>query len=1173
MTSILGQQRICVAIAAALTLSCLATARAGTIEIPAWAFTRGNGRIHVDPKEYADAGPVVGSGDREPWGWSLEYDVEYPVAGMYRLYIQYASAESRPISIRFDSRDISKCCLGISLKPGGSGEPTSKSSGARTELVLNRFGGPDNLSINRKQKARGGKHTIVLTSREPLPHLISLRLTTSEPFPEDWQPPKYKLRDLASIPTQYRGLFAPPKHVDVAALRRPVADPTDPKFAGTLTIPAWTFDRGNARIYASPDEYANAGPMIGGGTKDGHSFVEYDIDFPVAGDYTLIAKYASADARPTEVLLDNKSAGWCCNGVVFNSPPHQLPLVTSDDSWDVIEEREGVTVSAPKGTHTLKLSRQGPLPHLVSLKLGSHTAFPKGWKQPQRLMTHFVRVPPEHQSVFLPADSVNMPALRQAIENTIRAYGPDYPGGQDYIDRLAAFEKKEHKILIGAPVGKTFKTARTWLEEESTPTEQRTIEKDLAALRREALLAHPALKFDKLLFVKRTPFWGHIYEDQHNWDKGGNIYMLSPVRPDGIVTKLLPELDGGTFGRFDLSYDATKVVFCYAKKLDGISKYKKDNRNKEGKGVYGPFHIYEFRLDPKTGLKIPGSLRQLTFSGGKEEADAIKSHTWGRSFVEEGFHDTAPCYLPNDDIVFLSARPQRCVFCFPSTSASLHVMDADGKNMRCISQGTLPEMAPSVMNDGRVVYTRWEYVDKGLGNGQAIWSIRPDGSGVDHVFKNSTMRPSGMMHTRGIPGSQRLVSVANAHCGREGGAVVLIDNRATRRTAAAIRSLTPEIAYPCMYRATAHMGYFQTPYPFSEDFYVVSHALGSDDKHYGIYVLDRWGNRAEVYNDPNVSSFLPVPLRPRRKPAQLAPTAVAAAEPQEAHKKTGTMFIQDIYQGMTGIERGRIKYVRVMGVLPWPWGENGIFRIGLAGAVHRKKIYGLAKVHEDGSASFTVPAEQNLLFQALDENYMQVQHMPTFINMRPGEKRSCIGCHEHRRQAPTATGARPLALTHPVQDLTPQPGDDGPRTVHYATDVQATFDKRCISCHSGDKAKAGLSLTGEPTTDWCRSYESIFGKGLVAVRHSGYGRSQYVPQTPLHYGSHLSKLTAHLREDPCKGELTKEEFIRIVTWMDANIPFYGTYRGKRDLKYTDEPDFRPPPLVVKQKHQEITDVQ
>jgi hypothetical protein len=252
----------------------------------------------------------------------------------------------------------------------------------------------------------------------------------------------------------------------------------------------------------------------------------------------------------------------------------------------------------------------------------------------------------------------------------------------------------------------------------------------------------------------------------------------------------------------------------------------------------------------------------------------------------------------------------------------------------------------------------------------------------------------------------------------------------------------------------------------------------------------------------------------------------------------------------------------VMGVLPWPWGENGIFRIGWAQAVHRKKIYGVAKVHEDGSASFTVPAEQNLLFQALDENYMQLQHMPTFINVRPGEKRSCIGCHEHRRQAPTATGARPMALAHPVQNLTPQPGDSGPRTVHYATDVQTTFDKRCISCHGGEKLEGGLDLTGEPTKDWCRSYESIFKKGLVAVRSSGYGRSQYVPQAPLHYGSHLSKLTARLKQAPCKGDLTKEEFIRIVTWMDANAPFFGTYQGTRDIKHKDEPDFRPAPAAM-----------
>ncbi len=171
--------------------------------------------------------------------------------------------------------------------------------------------------------------------------------------------------------------------------------------------------------------------------------------------------------------------------------------------------------------------------------------------------------------------------------------------------------------------------------------------------------------------------------------------------------------------------------------------------------------------------------------------------------------------------------------------------------------------------------------------------------------------------------------------------------------------------------------------------------------------------------------------------------------------------------------------------------------------------------------------------------------MPTFINLMPGERRSCIGCHEKRKKAPSVTCSR-FALDHSVQAIAPQPSDTGPRPVHYLTDIQPILDKHCVSCHSGEKAKGRLVLTNEPSGDvWNRSYTDIVGKGLVSFRDSKYGRSgtQHLP--PLSYGSHLSKLTARIRKDPCKGNLTREEFIRIVTWIDANSPYYGDYT---DLK-------------------------
>jgi hypothetical protein len=250
-----------------------------------------------------------------------------------------------------------------------------------------------------------------------------------------------------------------------------------------------------------------------------------------------------------------------------------------------------------------------------------------------------------------------------------------------------------------------------------------------------------------------------------------------------------------------------------------------------------------------------------------------------------------------------------------------------------------------------------------------------------------------------------------------------------------------------------------------------------------------------------------------------------------------------------------------MGALAWPW-TSSFGKVALNADVHRKKVYGVAKVRQDGSAYFTAPSGENIFFQALDENFMQLQHMATFINIMPGEKRSCIGCHENRKSAPLA-GARPLAMKHPIETLAPQPGDTGPRMVHFASDIQPILNKHCIGCHGPTNPKARLDLTGVPTRTWSRSYENLIGKGLVSYRDCRYGSANFRSEAPLSFGSHLSKLVGRIRKNPCKAKLTREEFIRIVTWIDANSPYYGTYRGKKSIHDKDHPDFRPLPLVAK----------
>jgi len=930
--------------------------------------------------------------------------------------------------------------------------------------------------------------------------------------------------------------------------------------AGSLTINAWTFDRGNAGVSENPGkfgDYRDKHPeLILTGDGKQPWFVEYDIDFPVSTTFTMQMRYASAGKRPIKVWLDDKLIGECCGSVTNNAPPYpdrhmsytkDLPQRT----WNMhgAQWEEGVKIPATAGVHTLKFTRDGAAPNPITFKLESPVKFPKGWKSstPRKLVLD--RIPFRYRRVFLKADAVNILALRMAIEDKIKTLGPKYPNGPSHLKQLAKLEEKQTAV------------------KDAAPEQQQGVEEALSTLRKQALLDHPALDFNALLFVKNKYQPSSTYRKHNvNTHGGGNLCVLSPVSPDGKVTELVPELSGGLFQRFDLSFDATRVLFSYAK-------------------PGGRLRIYEINIDPKTGQRVSGSkLRQVTF-GGKDEAEAIARGVGG--VARDGFHDLDPCYMPDGNIMFASTRSQRSVLCFPQSVTTLHSMRSDGSDIRCLSAGQVSELNPTVLDDGRIAYMRWEYVDKGFGNAQSLWALRPDGSGSDHIFKNNLVRPATMVQPRSVPDSRLLVTIGAGHHGGLHGPVILVDNRRNRRTAEGMTTLTPEITYPGMFGMQGNGGQFKEPYPFSEKFFLISHKPGGRKftkeergAEYALYALDWWGNRAELYRDPNFSCNQPMPVRPRRKPISITPVrAHAVAKDAHLDQKTkeeglATMFMLDVYQGLEGIKRGRVKFVRVMEAKNLPWYDEGraskqgdgtgnwqASAVSYKGDVARKKSWGVATVHEDGSAQFTVPADKNVFFQALDENYMELHRMRSFINFQAGEKRSCIGCHEGRRQAPSLSNEMPMALAQPVQALQPQPGDKkAARPIHFAADIQPIFDRKCVSCHGGENPKGELDLTEKLTKLFSRSYETLAKKGLISYLHTdGFGSAMVGLERPLTYGSHKSILVDRIRMAPCKSTVTREEFIRIVTWIDANAPYYGTHRGKKNIKWKDDPEFRPLP--------------
>jgi hypothetical protein len=228
--------------------------------------------------------------------------------------------------------------------------------------------------------------------------------------------------------------------------------------------------------------------------------------------------------------------------------------------------------------------------------------------------------------------------------------------------------------------------------------------------------------------------------------------------------------------------------------------------------------------------------------------------------------------------------------------------------------------------------------------------------------------------------------------------------------------------------------------------------------------------------------------------------------------------------------------------------------------LHVKYLHGIVPVENDGSAHFRVPADRNLFFQALDEDFMEVQRMRTFVNFRPGERRSCIGCHELRQWAPMPKPV--LALRRPPRQLAAQPGETAPRAIYYPADVQPVLDKHCVRCHNAIRTDGGLDLSGELTELFNRSYENILTKDFVKVwRENDPKTGDAAPIPPYTLGSHASPLVELLRRGHEDVELSREEFIKLVTWVDANAPYYGSYFGRRNLKYKDHPDFRPLPRL------------
>ncbi|MCD6304248.1 MAG: hypothetical protein J7M21_04725, partial [Planctomycetes bacterium] len=758
------------------------------------------------------------------------------------------------------------------------------------------------------------------------------------------------------------------------------------------------------------------------------------------------------------------------------------------------------------------------------------------------------------------------------IRALVEEFGPRYPAGPRYLRKLEELRQEGLKL---ASRGGDMSAWGGQVDE----------------LRRQALiLDHPLRDFEKLVFVKRKTFQSnHYYTDYINGSKyfGGSLCLLD-LRT-GKVTDLCPSMSGGIFGRFDLSFDARRIVFGWKRSRD------------EG------FRIYEVGVDGR-------GLRQITFPP-PDEQELIARY---RVRYHHGTDDMHPCYLPDGGICFISTRCQYGTLCDAPddfTTTVLYRVDADGSHMEKLTNSSVSEASPIAMSDGRILYTRWEYVDKGAVSVKCLWAVRPDGTCSVEVYGNDIALPPTLTQGREVPGRPNMYVVMGTPHYPQGrfGTVILLDMNKPIRTREPMIYLTPQVDiraeggfdHPVPgggWRRSSDGPLFAEPYPLSDRWVLVSYnpdRQWNDPTAYGLYLLDRKGRTALIYRDPEYSCWQPVPLRPRPVP----PVLSSPRNADLAARNLAEVAVIDVYHGMTGVPRGMIKYLRVLEQVPRPWKARRRWSGDIYDQQHAvitkdthlglKVLHGVVPVEPDGSAHFLVPADRNIFFQALDGDYMAVQTERTYVNYRPGEMRTCIGCHETPETATPQVGTvNATALDRPASRLMAQPGDPvAHRPLYYPTDVQPVLDRHCVRCHSGEEPKAGLDLSGTMTTLFSVSYENLLperrgGHGrrkdydligpTIGENHPKTGNVHYL--TPMSLGSHASVLVAMLYpqkvhlSDPrlaaIAARLAKQhkdihldtaERVRLTTWVDTNGQYYGSYYGRRNIRYKGHPNFRPVP--------------
>jgi hypothetical protein len=650
--------------------------------------------------------------------------------------------------------------------------------------------------------------------------------------------------------------------------------------------------------------------------------------------------------------------------------------------------------------------------------------------------------------------------------------------------------------------------------------------------RRDLALANPLLPDAPILFAKRVPssFSHQLTQYYGRYARpGGGLFVLpDPGRSMAANSLTEDALPLGSYLHPELSYDAERVLFAYCEAPTPPEDTLAGHAGRH-------YHLYEM---PVAG----GAPAQLT---------------------NGPFDDFSARYLPGGDLLFISTRRGGWHRCGSPgcENYTLTRSRPDGSEPRSISVHETQEWDPVVLNDGRIAYTRWDYVDRHAVFYEQLWWTLPDGSNPSALYGNNTFNPVGTWEPQPVPGSHRIMATAAAHHAMTAGSIILVDPRRGVDGPYPITRLTPGTPFPeseslvsGTWQAVApglaprtseeeqrwpgHC--YRSPYPLSEDFFLAAYSFepligepsANSPSMFGLYLVDAYGNKELLYRDIAIASQWPIPVVPRLRPPTVGETAEGGGD--------GAFLIQNINESSVDLPQERIAAVRVIQLVPksTPGANNP--KVGLANASPGKQVLGTTPVADDGSAYFRAPAGVPLAFQALDQDGKAIQTMRSVTYLQPGQTLSCVGCHEERTTAP---GNGPVAAAEaPPADL--EPGPDGSNPLSYPILVQPVLDRACLDCHGSEDPAGGVRLTGDPEGTFTVSYNQLAPKVSFAEWKGGpdFAALNSEPlATPDFFGARGSELWRMLEEGHHGVELSPDERERLITWMDANALFYGTF--------------------------------